>query len=114
MKILFVALLAVQTLLTGCTTGRGSRPGTAQPRTVLEVDNRSLEDMTVYVINGGQRMRLGMATALRRSELTIPASMITGARQLSFVADPLGSNRKSVSEEIYVTPGDRVGIVILP
>jgi hypothetical protein len=114
MRFLFVALLATETLLGGCATGRGSRPGTAPPRTVLEVDNRSLSDMTIYVMNGGQRMRLGTATALRQTELTIPASMITGARQLSFVADPLGSNRKSLSEEIYVTPGDRVGIVILP
>jgi hypothetical protein len=33
---------------------------------------------------------------------------------LRFIADPIGSNRAGVSEEIMVTPGDSVVLTIPP
>lgn len=112
MRYLVLGLFAVQTLLSGC-AARGTRRS-APPQTVLEVDNHSFADMTIYVINGGQRVRIGFAPGLRKTDLTIPPSMISGTRQLSFLADPLGSNRTSVSDQIYVSPGDRVTLSIPP
>jgi ABC-type taurine transport system ATPase subunit len=112
MRYLLLALVAVQTLLSGC-AGRGTRRS-APPRTVVEVDNQSFHDFTIYVLNGGQRLRVGFAPGLRKTELTIPPSMVSGSRQLAFVADPLGSNRASVSDQIYVAPGDHVTLTIPP
>jgi hypothetical protein len=112
MRYLLLALFAVQTLVTGC-VGRGAR-GPAAARTVVEVDNLSFTDFNIYVINGGQRVRIGFAPGLRKTGLTIPPSMVSGTRQLSFLADPLGSNRTSRSDQIYVAPGDTVTLTIPP
>lgn len=100
-------------LLTACSA---ARPGsmTRNPRTIVEVDNRGFSDMTVYVINSGQRVRLGMATGNSKTKLTIPYQIVSGTRQLQFLADPIGSNRTSVSQEITVRPGDVVSLVIMP
>jgi len=100
------------TLVAGC---GASRPGSLShtPRTVLEVDNRDFADMAIYIINAGQRVRLGTVTGNTKTELTIPNSLLGGARRFQFLADPIGGNRTSISSEIYVEPGDRV-VLILP
>ena len=84
-----------------------------QPTTVV-VDNQALLDMTIYVLNGGQRIRLGTATGLSTTRLTIPSSVVLGARTLRFIADPIGGNRSPVSEEINVEEGDEIGLRIPP
>lgn len=112
MRYLLLALFAVQTIVSGC-GGRATR-GSRAPQTVVEVDNLSFTDFNIYVINGGQRVRIGFAPGLRKTGLTIPPSMVSGTRQLSFLADPLGSNRTSLSDQIYVAPGDTVTLTIPP
>jgi hypothetical protein len=46
--------------------------------------------------------------------LRVPPVLITGVTPLRFIADPIGSSRASVSEEITVTPGDSVMLTIPP
>ncbi len=96
-----------------CATG--SRASPAQPRTVLEVDNRARFDMTIYVLpQNGPRHRLGTATAHMRAWFTIPARFIFGLTPLRFQADPIGSNVAPVTERITVEPGDTVVLTIPP
>ena len=106
--------LALRASLMACASGRGTRPGAAAAaeRTTLEVDNRGFADMTVYVIDGGQRVRLGVAAGNSKTVMTIPAHMVSGARSLQFLADPIGSSRTAVSDTIYVQPGDTVTLLI--
>lgn len=92
----------------------GSQPADQSGPTILEVDNRGFVDMTVYAIRNSQRLRLGVATGNRKTTLTIPPALVTGMTTLRFVADPIGGARPSVSEEITVTPGDTVGLMIPP
>jgi hypothetical protein len=108
-----LALLATLLAVAACGGGRGVRPGT-EPTTVLEVDNQSFNDMNIYVVNGGQRIRLGRATGKVRTDLTIPRGVLTFARELQFEADPSGSRRGSVTNRIWVNPGDRVSMIITP
>ena len=82
--------------------------------TVLEVDNRGFVDMTVYALRSSQRIRLGTAAGLRKTSFTLPRSLVTGLTSLRFVADPIAGTRASVSEEISVSPGDTVGLMIPP
>ena len=79
---------------------------------MLQVDNQSIADMTIYAIRSGQRIRIGLATGLKVTMLTIPSSLIFGPTPLQFLADPIGSNRRPVSEEITVSPGDVVMLTI--
>ena len=112
MRTLVSSFMLALALVTACASSRGSRPGTDPTRTVLVVDNRGFADMTAYVVTGGQRIRLGIANGLSKTELTIPATAVSGAGDLQFYFDPIGGTRAAVSERIYVRPGDRVTLLI--
>ena len=89
------------------------QPTPRRPTTVL-VDNRGFLDMTIYVVRGGQRIRLGTANGHGRTRFTIPAHLIFGTTTLQFLADPIGGNRSPVSNEIGVSEGEEVQLVINP
>jgi hypothetical protein len=109
----FAAILAVG-LLTGCSASQkaGTTPAPAQQQTTLKVDNQAFLDMTIYVLNGAQRVRLGIAGGKTVTSLTIPAYLIHGVAPLRFLADPIGGKRAPVSDEIAVQPGDEVSLTI--
>ena len=105
------ALLAVA----GCrsTSGRGA-PSTERSEAFVRVENRSMLDMTIYVLRGGERRRLGLVNALSTQVLPIPSVLIEGSGVLRFLADPIGGSRTPVSEEIFVRNGDVVQLMIPP
>ena len=70
--------------------------------------------MTVYVVEGSARRRLGLATGSSTTKMTIPASAVAGGRELQFLADPIGSDRTAISDRIYVRPGETVTLMIPP
>lgn len=100
--------------LAACTTAAGRRQASETERTTVSVDNQALLDMTIYVINGSQRIRLGTARGLNTTVLTIPPSVVFGVSSLRFQADPIGGSRTPVSETISVTEGDEVVLRIPP
>jgi hypothetical protein len=84
-------------------------------RTVVRVENLSFNDATVYVVrSGAQRIRLGFASGSRTTVLTIPESLVRFPTPLRFLADPVGSNRAPIGNEITVNPGDEVVLQIPP
>ncbi len=94
-----------------------AEPRRAEPRapTILVVENRGFLDMTVYVLRtGGQRVRLGVVTGHSTARLTIPAQLVFGATTLQFLADPIGGSRTPISNEIAVSEGDELTLVINP
>lgn len=84
------------------------------PVTRLRVENQAFLDMTIYVYRSTQRIRLGTANGNSTTRLTIPPNLIFGATPLRFQADPIGSNRASISQEITVSPGDEITLTIPP
>jgi hypothetical protein len=115
MKIKSIAIALSLAAIAACSGfSRGS--GTTDPNqpTVVEVDNQGFLDMDVYAVRSGQRWRIGLATGNSRTKLTIPKSMVNGITPLSFIADPVGGRRASVSQEITVAPGDTVVMTIPP
>lgn len=105
-------LLLALVLATACV--RNPRSRIQQPETILRVDNRAFLDMTIYVVRGGETVRLGIATGTSTTLLPIPARLIFGPTPLRFQADPIGAPRQPISEEINVTAGDEVTIIIPP
>jgi hypothetical protein len=106
--VLVVALLAVGSCV--------RRPaGAVDPRgdATLRVENRGLPDMTIYVVNQSQRIRLGMAPGLTITMLRIPGDLVRGGT-VRFLADPVGSARAPVGEEISIFPGDEIVLIIPP
>ena len=82
--------------------------------TTIDVQNQGFNDMTVYVVTSGVRTRLGIAPGNRTTTLTIPAYIVSTTTFLRFVADPIGGNRTPVTEEIDVSPGDELVLIINP
>ncbi|HEX5577454.1 MAG TPA: hypothetical protein VFX40_03710 [Gemmatimonadaceae bacterium] len=112
MKRLVWILLAVAVpAISSCATGKNVQP---RLETFVEVDNQALADMTVYIMRGSQRVRLGLATGLRKTRFTIPQGIVFGATTLRFYADPIGGSATPVSEEIVVTEGESVILRIPP
>ena len=108
----WLALAAVVAFVpAACATGKGVEQ---RPQTLVEVDNQALADMTVYVFRGSQRVRLGMATGLRKSRFALPRGIVFGSTSLRFQADPVGGSATPVSEEISVTEGETVVLRIPP
>lgn len=97
----------------GCASAPRNEADQLARRTTVTVDNQSFSDMTVYVTRG-QRVRLGTAQGKAKTVFTIPRSLVIGTSTLRFIADPIGSPRQSVSEEIAVSEGDEVGLMIPP
>ncbi len=100
--------------LAACSTAAGRRQAAEIERTTVSVENQALLDMTIYVISGSQRIRLGTARGLNTTVLTIPSNVVFGISTLRFQADPIGSSRTPISESISVTEGDEVVLRIPP
>ena len=107
----FVAAAAA-VLLSACASA-GTRRNPDEP-TYLSVDNRAVLDMTIYVVRSSQRIRLGTANGLSTTRLTIPSNIVFGATTLRFLADPIGSGRLPISDDITVIAGDEVTMIIPP
>jgi len=114
-RILAVLLiLGTGVVATACTGGgRGVRPG-SEPVTTVEVENQNFSDMTVYLVNGGQRIRLGRATGKSKTALRLPRSVLTFPRELQFQTEPMGRRDIASTSRIWVSPGDTVLLVITP
>jgi len=107
--------LVCASLAAGCSRNQNvDENAEPAPVTRLRVQNQAFLDMTIYVYRGSQRLRLGTANGNSTTRFTIPSSLIFGATPLRFQADPIGSNRASISEEISVSPGDEVTLLIPP
>ncbi len=115
---LFVALIALAastTVLSACF--RNNKEDEAlepTPPTYLKVENRAFLDMTMYAIRSSQRIRLGIATGNTTTKLLIPSSLIGGTGALQFLANPIGGRRSPISQEISVSAGDEVTLMIPP
>jgi hypothetical protein len=82
---------------------------------VVRVENLGFSDMTIFVVrSGSERIRLGLAGGNRTTVLEIPAYLVQFPTPLQFLADPVGSNRRPVSEAITVSPGAEVVITLPP
>jgi hypothetical protein len=99
----------------GCrTSGAPANTNDGAVTTTIDIQNQDFNDMTVYVLVNGQRIRLGIAPGLKTTVLTIPRYLVASTSTLRFVADPIGGNRMPVSEQIDVSPGDQLVMVINP
>lgn len=109
-----VALVGGLALAGGCISNAAQEQAEPAPPTYVRVENRAYLDMNVYVYRSSQRLRLGTTNGNSTAKYVIPASMLFGPTPLRFQALPIGGNRQPVSEEISVSPGDEVVLVIPP
>lgn len=93
----------------------GREEGPAQPRpprTTVHIENHNFLEMKIYLLRSGQRVRLGEVPGSGSRTFTIPSHMVFGITTLQFLADPIGSSRTPISQQIAVQPGDRLRLTI--
>lgn len=103
------AALAVGAACAGTGSGKAAR-GDA----FVEVTNHNLLDADVYLISGGQQHRLGLVTTNGRERFRVPSRLVAPPGYVQVAADLIASRGAFVSEELSMTPGDVVRLVVQP
>jgi hypothetical protein len=88
---------------------RAARPGPVS----VEVTNHNLLDANVYAVAGSQTVRLGTVTTNATQAFELPRALPL-THDLRFLVDPIGSAAAFLSDEIVVTGGEVVELVIQP
>ena len=73
---------------------------------MLHVANGEFLDAVVYVVDRGQRVRLGVASSNRTTDFEIPPHLLFAATPLSFVVDPIGAPARPSTGDLVIVPGD--------
>ena len=102
--------------LVACSSGSqqsSSQPAPAdQPR--LEVVNRSINDMDVYIIRSGQRVRLGLAPNGKTTRFALGPGLTIGAGTVVFEAVPLLGGQTVSTDPTALPPNTTVTLDIPP
>jgi hypothetical protein len=77
------------------------------PQTVVVVDNGHWADVSVYMIQGNVRVRLGSVSSMSTAEFVVPPALVSSVVNVRLVADPVGAE-PYVSELLLVGPGDTI------
>jgi hypothetical protein len=91
-----------------------SKGGTAEvepdPNTsvLVEVENHYHGDVVIYLLQGSQRDRLGMVTALSKAAYTFPYRRLGTSGNTRLLAYPIAGRRAYTSEPLLVQPGQSV------
>jgi hypothetical protein len=77
-------------------------PNTPVP---VEVENHYQGDVTIYLVRGSMRQRLGMVTALGMAEFTFPWRWLSQSGSSRLLAYPIAGARAHASEPLNLQPG---------
>ncbi|NIR47325.1 hypothetical protein GWO43_02470 [candidate division KSB1 bacterium] len=105
-------ILLLLAIIWSCSSATRQAQDESEPKTTIRVDNRNTLDMTIYALRNSHRVRLGIVSSLSTKVLTIPDHLVRGTLSLRFLADPVGSARTPISEQLTVIPGDQVEMII--
>lgn len=112
------AVVAITMVAAACSANSeaadGPTTGAAEAETTVQVENQGFNDMTIYVYEGAQRVRLGSVTGLSTRTFRIPDRLMFGISSLRFEADPLAGSQNAISQEISVSAGESLRLVIPP
>ena len=108
----FLLLAAATTATVGACAPAAEQAGFGSPerQTTLVVENNNWQDMVIYVLNGGQRARLGSVNSMSTARFRVSDGLSGGFGQLRLLADPIGSNRAYALPIINIVPGSEVQV----
>jgi hypothetical protein len=104
LALLFAAFCALATA--GCHRLKSTNPVAEQPKTMLHVMNGEFLDAVVYVVDRGQRVRLGVASSNRTTTFEIPPHLLFSPTALNFLLDPIGAPARPSTGDMVIDPGD--------
>ena len=113
MRVLSVLCLSATLLMSGsaCFRARGAERPEEEPPTI-EVRNRYLGAVVVYLITSGNAQRLGMIQSNRTENFRFPVGVNPYGPGLRLVADPVGDFEAYTSETLSVSSGALIVLTI--
>ena len=110
-----LASLALVLLFAACAGSNSEKKHVPREMPVsVYVDNQRTTSMTIFVVDGAIRSRLGEVGGLSQKLFPIPADLVSGRGTVQFIADPIGGVERSYTNEISVRPGEEVRLTITP
>jgi len=109
-----VAFALVLTLPTAGCHRRDTTPATPLAEIAVTVENQNFLDMDVFVVRGGQRVRLGMVPGLTTRILMVRPDLVGYSAEVQFEVHPIGGRANPISETMTVRPGDVIHLTIPP
>ena len=121
--ILFVRLFAIAWCVAhplataGCARHKTDGSLTApapEPRlpVALRVTNSNWSDVRIYVVRGTMWVRLGTVTTNSTVDFTIPADFLSGAGNVTLVADPIAGRASWTTPLPAISAGDEFELVV--
>jgi hypothetical protein len=105
-------------LLLVLAAGGCHRPAAAPPdpqaEVAVTVENQNFADMDVFIVRGGQRVRIGMVPGVSSRILMVRPELIAYGTEVRFEMHPIGGRRNAISETITLSPGDVIRLTIPP
>ena len=74
----------------------------------IRVVNRAWLDITIFLLQGNHRDRIGVATATSTSTFQIPLRQFSAGAEYRLYGDPVGSRQTVRSESLHAQDGDVV------
>jgi hypothetical protein len=108
LKRLTLSVLLLSVSVAGCHRLKSTQPAPEPPKTLVHVTNGEFLDAVVYVVDRGQRVRLGVATSNRTTTFELPSHLVFSPTPLSFLVDPIGGRVHPSTGDIVIDPGDNL------
>ena len=106
------ALLLI--VLAGACHRPAAAPLNPRAEVAVTVENQNFLDMDVFLVRGGQRVRLGMVSGLSSHILMVRPELIGYGTEVQFEIHPIGGRGNPLTETISVRPGDVIHLTIPP
>ncbi len=105
-RICGLSVLVALTVL-GCRKRDAATTPAPDPDTpvAVEVESHFMGDVTIYLVRGSMRQRLGMVTALGKTEFTFPWRWLSQTGTSRLLAYPIAGARVHASEALILQPG---------
>jgi hypothetical protein len=96
----------------GCHQGGGIGAAAAASNNsgavTVKVVNHSWMDVTIYLLQGTHRDRIGVATATSTTEFHVSLRLFSAGAEYQLYGDPIGSRQTVRSERLHAQDGDLV------
>lgn len=101
---------AAITLLTGCASPHASPSELASGnrRVTIQIENHNWQDVAVWAVADGTRIRLGTVTTATTQRFSLPATIANRVNDFRLEGHRIGSNDSFLSEPFMVSPGTRL------
>jgi len=105
-RICGLSILVALTIL-GCRKRDAATTPAPDPNTPVpvEIESHFMGDVTIYLVRGSLRQRLGMVSALGKAEFTFPWRWLSQSGTSRLMAYPIAGARAQLSDPLILQPG---------